>query len=108
MYIKAKAVPKYRDANVFDLRISEIQYMENVKQTIDHITIFVNLDSMNIEVVDNLVATIEDSPGETPLFVQLIDLNGNLRLRAKEKRVKIDHKLLQFVEQTEGLNYSIN
>ena len=82
--------------------------MENVKQTIDHITILVNLDSINTEVVDDLVATIDASSGDTPLFVQLLDYKGNLRMRSREKRVKIDHKLIQFVEQTEGLNYSIN
>ena len=108
VYIKAKVVKKYRDSKIYDIHISEIQYMENVKQTIDHITILVNLDSINTEVVDDLVATIDASSGDTPLFVQLLDYKGNLRMRSREKRVKIDHKLIQFVEQTEGLNYSIN
>ena len=109
VYITAKAVPKFRGSNIYDIRIGDIQYMKTVKEkAIESITIVINTDTINTAVVSDLVETIESSPGDTTLFFQIHDTEGNLHLRSKAKKVEVGHALLQFVEQTDGMNYFIN
>ncbi len=109
VYVTAKAVQRFRDSKMYDIRIGEVQYMQTVKENaIQKLTIVINTDHVDTAVVSDLVAAIDSSPGETSLYVRLHDTEGNLMLRSKAKKVEVRHQLLQFIEQTEGMTYFVN
>ena len=109
IYVTAKAVPKYRGSNLIDIRIGDIQFLQTVKEkAIERLTVIINTVTIDTEKVSNLAAAIDDSPGETSLYIQLHDTSGNIQLRSKAKKVEVGHSLIQFIEETEGMNYFIN
>ena len=109
IYVTAKAVPKYRGSNIIDIRIGDIQFLQTVKEkAIERLTVIINTVTIDTEKVSNLAAAIDDSPGETSLYIQLHDTSGNIQLRSKAKKVEVGHSLIQFIEETEGMNYFIN
>ena len=109
VYIQAKSALKFRGSNIYDIRISDIQYMQTVKEkAIERLTIVVNGDLIDTATVSDLVAAIDACPGKTSLYVQIHDANGNLQFRSRKKTVEVKHQLIQFIDQAEGMNYFIN
>ena len=111
VYVTAKMVPRFRGSNLFDMRISDIQYMHTVKeQRIDKVTIVMNSDKIDSQLVTDLLTVMADNPGETALYFQIRDAEGNgtIHLRSKGCKVELTHQLVMFVEQNEDLNYFIN
>ncbi len=109
IYVTGKAVPKFRDSKIYDIRIADIQYLQTVKKNaIKRITVTINADRIDKAVVRDFAAAVEENPGETPLFLQVYNANGNVLMRSKAKTVELKHQLIQFIEETEGMNYTIN
>ena len=109
VYITAKSQRRYRDSNFYELRIADIQYMQTVKdKNIDKITILINSDAIDSTMVSDLVAAVENSPGKSSLYFQIHDTEGNFQLRSKARKVELSHQLMQFLDQTEGMTYTIN
>ncbi len=109
VYVTAKVVPKFRGSTVLDLRIGNIQYMQSLKEeAIERLTIVINSDTVDSQMVSDLVAAIDACPGKTSLYVQIHDTDGTVLLRSKAKKVEVKHQLLQLVEENKGMNYFIN
>ena len=109
VYVTAKAQRRYRDSNFYELRIADIQYMQTVKdKSIDKITILINSDAIDSTMVSDLVAAVENSPGKSSLYFQIHDTEGNFQLRSKARKVELSHQLMQFLDQAEGMTYTIN
>ena len=87
VYVSAKAVPRFRGSNMLEIKVADVQYMQSVKEkAIESITIIINTDRVDTTMVSDLVAAIDDCPGDTSLFIQLHDTAGNIHLRSKAKR----------------------
>ena len=111
VYVTAKMVPRFRGSNLYDMRISDIQYMNTVKeQRIDKVTIKINSDKIDSQLVTDLLTVVADNPGETALYFQILDAEGNgtIHLRSKGRKVELTHQLVMFVEQNNDLDYFIN
>ena len=109
VYVTAKVVPKFRGSTVLDLRIGNIQYMQSLKEeAVERLTIVINSDTVDSQMVSDLVAAIDACPGKTSLYVQIHDTDGTVLLRSKAKKVEVKHQLLQLVEENKGMNYFIN
>jgi DNA polymerase-3 subunit alpha len=109
IYVTGKAVQKFRGSNIYDIRIGDIQFMQTVKEkSINRLTIVINGDTLDDAKVNDLVAAIEAAPGDTSLYLQIHDANGNLQLRSRKKSVDVGHQLIQFLDETDGMNYFIN
>jgi len=111
VYVTAKCGPKFRGSNYNELRIVDIQYMSTVKEkNINRLTIVINDDKIDSNVVADLVTMVDACPGDTALYLQIHDSegSGNILLRSKAKKVEVKHKLIQYIEATEGMNYYIN
>ena len=65
-------------------------------------------DLIDAASVSDFVAAIDENPGKTSLYIQIQDVNGKLQLRSRAKTVEVNSKLIQFIEETEGMNYFIN
>ena len=110
VFIKAKAVQRFRDSNVYTIRYDEVQYLYDVKTSqIGRLTIGVDIDVMDEALVNDLATVVEGSPGKTELFLQLrgADPNETLLLRSNVPGVNLDGKLMNFIESNPHLDYHI-
>ena len=109
IYVTAKAVQRFRDSNIYDVRIGDIQFLQTVKEkAINRLTVVMNGDTIDAASVSDFVAAVDESPGKTSLYIQFHDVNGKLQLRSRAKSVEVSAKLINFIEQTEGMEYFIN
>ena len=111
IYITAKMQQRFRDSDQKQLKIQNIEYMQVVKEkAIDRITIQMNTDKLNDEIVADLGEIIAEHPGKTKLFIQLRDSTGkhHVLLRSQNKMVDVKHHLIDYIERTEALDYKIN
>ena len=109
VYVTAKAQRRFRDSAVFDLRIGDIQFMQTVKEkSIDRLTIYLDSDHLDATSVSDLVAMIDSNPGKTALYLHIHDAQGNVQLRSKKKQVEMSYMLMQFLDNAEGMSYTIN
>ena len=109
--IRAKCVPRFRDSHLYDLRVTDIQYMQTVKETlIETFTIAINSMALDEPLVSDLVTLINDSPGKTRLCFQIKDAESNnvISLRSKAKSIEIKRDLISFIERNPALSYKIN
>ena len=111
VYINAELKQRFRDSALYDLKVTDVKYLQTVKDsTLTKITISVNTDKLDAQVVEELNEIINENPGKTQLFFQLRDSQGKNHVLLKSRSVSIDirSRLLQYIEQQDGLEYKIN
>ena len=111
VYITAKCVPRFRDSNLYDLKVQNIEYLPTVKErSIDRFTINITTDDLDSLVVEELNQIIREHPGKTKLFFQLHDRKGNNHVLLKSRTHEIDVRqdLIKFIESHDFLDYNIN
>ena len=111
VYINAELKQRFRDSALYDLKVTDVKYLQTVKDsTLTKITISVNTDKLDAQVVEELNEIINENPGKTQLFFQWRDSQGKNHVLLKSRSVSIDirSRLLQYIEQQDGLEYKIN
>ncbi len=111
VFVTAKCIPRFRDSNIMSLRVSQVEYLQTVKErAIDHITISVTTDMVDEKTVVELNELIAEHPGKTKIFIQLHDSSGkhHVLLRSRNHEIDVKHSLLHFIEEQAGLSYKIN
>ena len=113
VYITAKVKPRFQYSDLMQLKVQNIEYLHSVKErAIDRITISLNTDPelLNEQIVTELGELVNAHPGNTKLYFQLHDSAGkhHVLLQSTTKGVDVKNVLVQFIEQTEGLDYKIN
>ena len=112
IYITAKCQQRFRDSQMYDLRVQNIEYLQSIKEkAIDRITITIKSDFINPQTVEDLGEIVNEHPGKTKLFFQLCDTTGkkHVLLRSKNRTVDVRHDLLSFIDSnSDVLSYSIN
>ena len=114
VYILAKMLPRWQHSNDLDLKVQNIEFLSTVKEkAVDRITISLvtdDSDKFNSQVVTELSEIIRESPGKTKLFFQLRDSQGkhHVLLRSSGREVDVNHRLIDFIESHEMMDYKIN
>ena len=111
IFIKAKCTPGKFNSNYYNFQISDIQYLQTVKeQRIEKITITIDSDSLDDTLVTDLATLIEDSPGNTQLYIQILDTETKrpITLRSRNRSINIQRDLINFIHSNEGMSYKIN
>ena len=111
VYITGKLKPRFMNSNLLDFKVSNVEYLQTVKdKAIDRITISMNSDLLNTQIVTELSELINECPGKTKLFFQLRDTSGkrHVLLRSGKNSVDVRHTLIDYLEQQEALDYKIN
>jgi DNA polymerase III, alpha subunit len=111
VFIRAKCSQRFKDSKFFDFRISDIKLLQTVKEeSIDKITLHVNVNDLNEELVDDLMSIVSANKGATQLFLQVNDHinNTNFLMRAKEREIELTHDFLSYIEQHENISYTVN
>ena len=111
VYVTAAIRQRFRDSESYDLKVQNVEYIQTVKEkSIDRITISINTDMLNNQIVEELNEIISESPGRTRLFFQLHDSLGKriIPLRSMSKTVDVKASLLSYIKENEALTYKIN
>lgn len=113
VFITAKCTQKYPNSDFIDITISNIDYMQTVKEKcIEKITITVDSDIIDETLNNDLCTIIERSPKDsrTQLYVQIhnVETNDFIMLRATDRGVNVDKELVQFIESNPKMSYHIN
>ena len=111
VYITAKCMPRFRDSSLYDLKVQNIEYLQTVKErSIDRITITISTEDINTQIVEELNQLINEHPGKTKLFFQLLDRKGgnHVLLRSRTKEIDVRHDLISYIENHESIDYKIN
>ncbi|MDY3848186.1 MAG: DNA polymerase III subunit alpha [Prevotella sp.] len=111
VYITARLVPRFRDSNLMDLKVQNIEYLQTVKErAIDRITISVNTESIDEQVVEELSHIISQHPGKTKLYFQLVDrkADNHVLMRSRSKDIDVRHDLIAYIEAHDAIDYQIN
>ena len=111
VYITAKLQPRWQNSTALDLKVQNIEYLPTVKEkSVDRITITLVTDLLDEQIVAELNELIDESPGKTKLFFLLRDSLGknHVLLRSKNKSIDVRHRLIDFIESHETMDYKIN
>lgn len=111
VYITAKCQQRYRDSNIYDLRVQDIQYMQTVKdKRLERITLSINNNDLTDDMAEDLSTLIDDTPGKVQLYVQIVDQehNNSVMLRSKGHAIDITHKLIAFIKSNPAITYHVN
>ena len=111
LYVSAKMKPRFFNNEEKELKVQNIEYLQTVKEkAIDRITISMNSDLINTQIVTELGELINEHPGKTKLYFQLRDSSGrhHVLLQSRNSMVDVRHQLIDYIERTEALDYKIN
>ena len=113
IYVTAKVKPRfqYQENSPKDLKVMTVEYLQTVKdKAIDRITISMNTDLLDEQVVAELQEFIGEHPGKTKLFFQLRDSQGkhHVLLRSTLHDIDVRHSLIDYIEHQQALDYKIN
>ena len=111
VYITGKMAPRFYNGDQKELKVTNVELLQTVKEkAIERITITMNTDALNDQIVTELGELIAMSPGMTQVYFMLHDATGKKRvlLRSNNKTIDVRSELIQYIEQTDSLDYKIN
>ena len=111
VYIKAQITQMYAGSNFYDFNISDIQYLQTVKdKRIEKLTIIIDSHKISTTLVTDLCQKLSADPGPTHVYVQLdsIEDRRSITMRSKGMSVNVTKNLLSFIKENEALEYHIN
>ncbi len=110
VFVRGKFFQKYPGSSFVDMRIEEVQYLQTVKEKrVERFTICFGRDSIDETIADDLATLIDENPGNTELCFRIIDHEHatTLGLRAAEKRIDVNRKILSYLESA-GMSFDVN
>ena len=111
VYVTAKVQPRFQYSDIMQLKVQNVEYLKSIKErAIERITISMNTDQLDDQVVAELGEIIASNPGQTQIYFLLHDSTGkkHVLLRSNSKTVNLRYDLIQYIEQNEALEYKIN
>ena len=104
VYITGKMATRFQSSTQKELKVTNVELLQSLKErAIDRITISMNTDLLDKEVMSGVVADLNEiiysNPGKTQLFFQLRDSIGanHVLLRSKTCGVDVRHTLIDYI-----------
>ena len=111
VFVTAKCTKKYQNSQYYSLTISNIEYLQTVKDNrIERFTISINSDVINDVTVDDILSMITDTEGRTKLYINLHDeqSGANILLFARSQGIEVKKNLVDYITETQGMSYTVN
>jgi DNA polymerase-3 subunit alpha len=102
---------RFANSQQKEFKVNDVELLQTVKEkAIDRLTISLNSDLLNDQIVEELNELVAENPGKTKLFFQLRDSTGkyHVLLHSRKNTIDVRHSLINYIEQTEALDYKIN
>ena len=111
VFVTAKCSKKYQNSQYYSLTISNIEYLQTVKDNrVERFTISINSDVINDVTVDDILSMITDTEGRTKLYINLHDeqSGANILLFARSQGIEVKKNLVDYITETQGMSYTVN
>ena len=111
LLVTARCQPRQWDSNRLEFKIGKIDYLDDVKdKLIESFTIILPLDALTSDTLISLSEMIQQSPGPTSLFFQVVDAEEKMLLTLQSRTAKITVKkdLISYLESKPELSFKIN
>jgi DNA polymerase-3 subunit alpha len=111
LFISARVEPHRFRPNEYDLKIGKIEFLSEIKEKkIEKITINVALEQLSEDVVEELIAQIESSPGNTALYLNIRDIENNctIPLISRAHALNVTKQFVDFIQSNSMFSYTIN
>ena len=111
LYIKGRVAPRKFGTDSFELKVGSVELLPDVKDSLlQSITITIQTEFLNEEIVDDLITMLKDSPGKTELNFLIKDGEGQYQACLKSKTLKISatNKFINYIKGLEGVEYKFN
>ena len=111
VFVTAKCFKKYPTSQYYSFTISNIEYLQTVKDNrIERFTIKVKSKDIDETVVSDIVSMVTDTPGRTELYFNVYDeeTSTNVLLRAHAHGIEVKNDLVQYVTEKEAMSYTLN
>ena len=110
IFITAKCQPRYRNSNLFELKIQNVEQLYDVKKhRLEKFTIMMDTSTVDDRTVSELVSLVERNEGDTQLYFELHTADqASVTLHYRNKGVDVDRSLLDFIANEENMEYKIN
>ena len=110
LYISGRVQPGRYDPTRVQLSIGEIQYLSDVKDDlIQKITIHLNADKLSEDIVASLKEALVKEEGKVNVEFIFHNSEGHsLSMKPKDLKIKVTRSLLDYLRETDGLEYNIN
>jgi DNA polymerase-3 subunit alpha len=110
LLIRGKFQPRQYNANVLDFKISSIQQMSEVKDSlVKRITILLPLHDLDEKMITELSSQIKNNPGGCSLYFKIEDIEKHLSvsLYTETQKFAIDQRIIRFLEENQ-IQFKIN
>lgn len=110
LLIKGKYQPRQYNPGIMDFRISSIEQLSDVKDSlIKKITIVFPILELNESLINEISSLIKNNPGNTRLYFKIEDMEKQLSLSLcpNNQKFSIDRHFIRFLEERE-INFKIN
>jgi DNA polymerase-3 subunit alpha len=97
--------------DTYELKVGSVELLPDVKDSLlQSITISIQSEHLNEEVVDDLITLLKESPGKTELYFSIKDGEGQHQasLKSKTLRISANNKLINYIKGLEGVDYKFN
>ncbi len=111
LYLTARVEPHRWKEGIYDLHLGRVEFLADVKEKrIERLTITVQLDNLNVQAVTELAALVKASPGNTELFVNVVDVEKQMHvsLQTTQHRLTVKKSLIDFLNSVSAFDYRIN
>lgn len=112
IYATAKCAPRYANSNYLDFRLSNVEFMQTVKENrIEKLTINMDSEIVDETLVNDLNTMMQDDlAGKTQLFFCIHDAesNTNITLRSLDKTVNVGKNLIHYIDSHPKMSYKVN
>jgi len=101
---------KYRDGEL-ELRIRSINLLSSVKdELINSVTLKIDPENINAEMINELRELIHENKGETELKFLFINTGDKISLPmfSRTLRVRLNNELISYLEDHPGIDYKVN
>ena len=101
---------KYND-KIFDFRILSIKLLPNEKdKLIENIRITVPIHDLDEPMINELSTLIKNNPGNSLLYFRVVDGSNNIALNlfSQNVRLKITKELIDYLSESETIDFKIN
>ena len=111
LYIKGRVQPRRYSESQFEFKISSIQLLTDVKdKLLEKLTIQLPLAEVTHESVENLSALLKNNSGNTLLYFHVhgAEPHLNLELFARNSKITVTTKLVDYLKSNEAIKFKVN
>ena len=110
LFIRAKVAPSKWKAGEYNLQLKSIELLADIKdRLIERITLFVPLDRLTTEMVQDLAEIAHECPGEAELYFHVHSADSmRARLFSRKIKISVQKPLIHFFNEHPEIQFKIN